>query len=134
MERLRGDGDGTALVHGVGWSFTKHALGVYGGRPHPDGWTRAGGPALQDELDAIPHPALSVEPAGTGVLETYTVVHGRDGAPERGVAIGLLDDGSRFVAVLPPERALLAAMEDEEQVGRRGTVRTADGLSTFDPA
>jgi acetyl-CoA C-acetyltransferase len=133
VERLRADREGTALVHAVGWNFTKHALGVYGGRSRQGGWHRAGDAGLQDELDALPHPTLAEEPAGAGTLETYTVVHGREGAPERGVAIGLLDDGRRFVAMLPSDSALLAAMEDEEQVGRRGTVRTADRRSTFDP-
>jgi acetyl-CoA C-acetyltransferase len=133
VERLRADREGTALVTAVGWNFTKHALGLYGGRPHPPGWLRAGGPRLQEELDALPHPTLALDPAGAASLETYTIVHGRDGVPERGVAVGLLDDGQRFVATLPPDSGLLAALEDEEQVGRRGTVRTADGLSTFDP-
>ena len=134
VERLRAERDATALVHAVGWSFTKHALGVYGGTPGAGAWRRAGDASLQHELDALHHPTLAHDPAGPGVLETYTVVHGRHGAPERGVAIGLLDDGRRFVAVLPPDVALLSALEDEEQVGRHGTLSTADGLSTFDPA
>ena len=85
-------------------------------------------------VESQAHPAVADAPAGRGTLETYTVVHGRDGAPERGVAIGLLDDGRRFVAVLPRDRAVLEAFERDEQVGRVGTVRTADGISTFDPA
>jgi len=67
-------------------------------------------------------------------VETYTVVHGRDGAAERGVAIGLLEDGRRFVAALPRDRAVLEAFEADEQVGRRGRIRVADGLSIFDPS
>ena len=47
--------------------------------------------------------------------------------------IGRLGDGRRFLAVLPRERALLEAMEREEQVGRRGTVRRAGHLNVFDP-
>jgi acetyl-CoA C-acetyltransferase len=65
-------------------------------------------------------------------VETYTVVHGRDGEPERGVVVGRLEDGRRFVASLPREAALLEAFEAAEQVGRHGVVRTHDGLSTFD--
>ena len=135
MERIRADRDATAFVHALGWNCTKHALAVYGGRRPARGWQRAGGEAVQAAAsNAQAHPAVADAPAGRGTLETYTVVHGRDGDPERGVAIGLLDDGRRFVAALPKDRTLLAAFERDEQVGRVGTVRTADRVSTFDPA
>ena len=134
MERIRADRDATAFVHALGWNCTKHALAVYGGRRPARGWQRAGGEAVQQLVESQAHPAVADAPAGRGTLETYTVVHGRDGDPERGVAIGLLDDGRRFVAALPKDRTLLAAFERDEQVGRVGTVRTADRVSTFDPA
>jgi acetyl-CoA C-acetyltransferase len=133
-ERLRAGRDDVALVHALGWNFTKHAIAVYGGRPSPHGWQRAGGPALQEWADAAAHPALADEPAGPGRLETYTVVHARDGAPERGVAIGLLDDGRRFVATLPRDRPTLEAFEAHEPIGRRGTLTTTGGVSIFDPS
>ena len=89
---------------------------------------------LQQWVESQPRADVAPAPAGGGVLETYTVVHGRDGAAERGVAIGRLDDGRRFVAALPKDRMLLEAFEGQEEVGRAGTVRTAAGVSTFDPA
>jgi acetyl-CoA C-acetyltransferase len=134
MERLRAKRDDTALVHALGWNCTKHGLAVYGGRRPARGWQRAGGPALQEWVASQPRATVVQDPAGRGALETYTVVHGRDGAAERGVAIGRLDDGRRFVAALPRDPTLLDAFEQEEQVGRAGTVRTAAGVSTFDPA
>ncbi|HKA28931.1 MAG TPA: acetyl-CoA acetyltransferase, partial [Candidatus Binatia bacterium] len=134
MERLRAKRDDTALVHALGWNCTKHGLAVYGGRRPARGWQRAGGPALQEWVASQPRATVMQDPAGRGALETYTVVHGRDGAAERGVAIGRLDDGRRFVAALPRDPTLLDAFEQEEQVSRAGTVRTAAGVSTFDPA
>jgi acetyl-CoA C-acetyltransferase len=133
MERLRSERDAHGLIHALGWNFTKHALAVYGGAPPPRGWQRAGGEPLQRWVESQARPVLATEPAGRGTLETYTVVHGRDGDPERGVAIGRLEDGQRFVAVLPKDRAVLAALETDEGVGRDGVVRTAGGLSTFEP-
>ena len=65
-------------------------------------------------------------PFGRGVIEAYTVVHGGDGAPEKGFVIGRLEDRRRFVAVLPRERVILESMERDEQVGRVGTL-AADG-------
>jgi acetyl-CoA C-acetyltransferase len=133
-ERLRAGRDDLALVHALGWIFTKHGLGIYAGTPPPRGWQRVGGRALQAEVDALPHPAIAAEPAGRGTIETYTIVHDRDGAPERGIVIGRLADGCRFFAVLPRDPALLEAMEREEQVGRPGTVRHAGERNRFEPA
>ena len=121
-------------MHANGWHLTKHALGIYGGAPPPRGWQRAGGAALQERVDALPHPDVVAEATGRASIETYTIMHGRDGPPERGTVIGRLDGGSRFVAVLPHDAALLEAMEREEQVGRAGTVRREQGLNVFLPA
>jgi acetyl-CoA C-acetyltransferase len=132
VERLRTDRRATALVHALGWNFTKHALGVYGGEPPPHGWQRVDTRAIEQAVDGAPRPALASEPAGAGTLETYTIVHGRDGAPTAGVAVGRLDDDRRFVATLPDDAGVLAAAETAEQVGVRGRVTTRDGRARFE--
>jgi acetyl-CoA C-acetyltransferase len=133
-ERLRADRHAVGLVHALGWNFTKHALGLFGGAPPPAGWRRAGGAALQAWVDALPHPALATQADGPATVETYTVVHGRDGGPERGVAIVRLDDGRRTIAVLPADASVLDGMEQAEGVGRRGRVRHDGQRNVFDPA
>ncbi len=132
--RLRAEPAAFGLTHALGWILTKHALGIYAGTPPPRGWQRAGGPALQAWVDDLAHPAIAEEPAGPATVETYTVVHGRDGGPERGIVIGRLPDGRRFFAVAPRDRAVLEAMEREEQVGRAGRVRHEGAVNVFDPA
>jgi acetyl-CoA C-acetyltransferase len=67
------------------------------------------------------------------VLETYTVVHDRAGAPERGIAVGRLSDGRRFLAWLPQDRSLLETFLAREEVGRRGRVQHRDGRNRFEP-
>jgi acetyl-CoA C-acetyltransferase len=134
MERLRADRDAFALTHALGWNLTKHALAIYAGTPPPSGWQRAGGAALQAWVDALPHPALVPEATGRGTIETYTVVHGHDGGPERGVVIGRLDDHRRFIAAVARDRALLESMERAEQIGRAGTVRHDGERNVFFPA
>jgi acetyl-CoA C-acetyltransferase len=134
VERLRGDRDAFALAHALGWNLTKHALAVYGGTPPSRGWQHVGGAALQRWVDALPRPAVVAEASGRGTIEAYTVVHGRDGGPERGAVIGRLGDGSRFLAVVKGDRAVLDAMERDEQIGRPGAVRHAGGINRFDPA
>jgi acetyl-CoA C-acetyltransferase len=134
LDRLRADRRGFGLIHALGWILTKHALAVYGGTPPPRGWQRAGGPALQAEVDALPHPAIADAPSGPASIETYTVAHDREGRPERGIVIGRLADGRRFLAVTPRDRMLLEAMEREEQVGRAGSVRQEGAVNVFVPA
>ena len=62
------------------------------------------------------------------------VIYGRDGAPERGIVIGRLDDGARFIANTPADRDALEAFAAVENVGRRGRVSVRDGRGCFDPA
>jgi acetyl-CoA C-acetyltransferase len=133
LDLLRADRDATALTHALGWNLTKHALAVWGGTPAPHGWRRAGGEALQRAVDALPHPVVSEVASGRGTVETYTVMHGRDGAPERGSVIGRLEDGRRFLAFVVADRGVLDAMEEDEHVGRAGVVRTDGRVNTFEP-
>jgi acetyl-CoA C-acetyltransferase len=131
MDRLRAEPESVGLVHALGWFLTKHGLGLYSATPPPHGWRRASGPDLQQWVEALPHPEMVATPSGRGTIETYTIVHDRDGGPERGIVVGRLDDGRRFIAPLPRERTLLEAMEREEQVGRRGML-FGDG-NVFEP-
>ena len=134
VQKLRADPDGFALTHALGWHLTKHAFAVYGASPPPQGWRHIAGGALQAEVDAMSHPTVAPVPNGRGTIEAYTVVHGRDGSPERGVVIGRLDDQQRFIAVLPTDRHLLESLEVAEGVGRAGRVHSADGQSIFAPS
>jgi acetyl-CoA C-acetyltransferase len=133
MHRLRATRGQRGLVSALGWYVTKHAIGIYGSAPGPLPWRPpARAERLQAELDAMPHPTLSERPDGAAVIETYTVVHDRGGAPQHGLVIGRLDDGTRFLATLEGDRAALESVERAEGVGRRGRVRAGDdGVNRF---
>lgn len=133
-ERLLADGGGLGLVHALGWNLTKHALVVLGTSPPPGGWTRVPSAPLQAWVDARPRPSLVAEASGAATIEAYTVVHGRDGGPERGVVIGRLADARRFIAELPTDAAVLEDLERAEGVGIAGTVRSDGGHNVFVPA
>lgn len=129
LERLREERDGLGLVTALGWYLTKHAAGVYAGRP-PE---RAAREAPAPE-PGPPAPALVDDAEGAATVESYTVIHDREGAPERAVVVGRLEGGERFLADAPPERALLEALEREEAVGRRGRVGPGpEGRPRFAP-
>jgi acetyl-CoA C-acetyltransferase len=68
-------------------------------------------------------------------VEAYTVVHDRSGQPERGVFVGRLEDGRRFIANLSTQDGLeaLRGMTEREMVGQRGRVShdSKTGLNTI---
>ncbi|HSP54475.1 MAG TPA: acetyl-CoA acetyltransferase, partial [Dehalococcoidia bacterium] len=124
VHRLRQRPEEYGLVTGLGWFATKHSAGVYGARRPSRPWNRTE-PALdQAKVDAMESPPFEEQPNGPGVIETYTVAFNREGAPEQGIVIGRLGDGSgpRFFANIPANGELLWAMTREECVERRGRV------------
>jgi acetyl-CoA C-acetyltransferase len=130
LERLR-NGDGRrALVTGNGWYLTKHSATVLATEPKPGDRVTAGEADLSGE--AAPVPLLEAAEGAATVL-TYTVLYGRDGAPERGIVIGRLDDGGRFIANTPDARDDLEGFAAVENVGRAGKVRVRNGSNCFEP-
>ncbi len=137
MQQLRAAPGSIGLVSGLGWYLTKHSIGIYSAAPPdraPD-WlgVRADAARLQAEIDAAPHPILVPHANGRGSIETYTVLHDRDGTPVTGIVIGRLDDGRRFLANTPDDRSVLEGLMDHEAIGRRGEVSEAGGVNRFDP-
>jgi acetyl-CoA C-acetyltransferase len=115
-DRLRADGDGgLGLVTANGGYLTKHAMGVYGTEPPAAGVFRHAD--TQAEVDAQAAREPDPDPAGPGTVEGYTVVHGRDGDPERAVLALLRPDGRRAWGTCA-DPTTLAALEREEGVGR----------------
>ncbi|MGA0863101.1 MAG: acetyl-CoA acetyltransferase [Ilumatobacteraceae bacterium] len=94
MRELRESPGETGLVWANGGYATKHAFGVYSTTPpaRPFSWDYP-----QDEIDALPRRSLAspADAAGSAVIEGYSVMHDRDGTPERILASCLLADGRR---------------------------------------
>ena len=125
MQRLRQLPGSFGLCTGNGWFLTKQSVGVYSTQAFEDEWKRQDPSVIQRRIDALPHPQITHAPQGPAVIETYTVVHSRDGY-RMGIVIGRDEAGRRFVANTPSDEATLAALEGVEGVGRRGHVRRAD--------
>jgi len=123
-ELLRADPDEQAFVWANGGFATKHAFGVYSGRPTESGFRRA---SPQAELDA--RPRRRVARAGTGCVEGYTVMHERDGSPSAALAAVITNEGARTWGV-SRDPGTLSEMRTGEWVGRAATVAD-DGALRF---
>jgi acetyl-CoA C-acetyltransferase len=111
----------------------KHAYGVWSTEP--------GRGAVADPVPyaAAEEPvAIAGSPSGPATVATYSVLHGRDGEPERALLVCDLPDGgrearpgmtSRCYAVLEGGAAALADAETEELVGRRVRLTPKDQLN-----
>ena len=133
VERLRREPDKKGLVTSLGWYMTKHAMGVYSASPPAHEWDPRDDAREQEALEWAPHPELAAEASGEGVVEAYTVMHGRDGQPERGTVVGRLKDGRRFVANTEADPSVLRSITEREMVGEKGRLShdPATGLNTI---
>lgn len=123
-QRLRAARDDYGLITANGWFLTKQSTGVYSCKRPEAPFSRQDPSIIQKEIDALPHPVVTETPQGRAVIETYTVVHGRDGYL-MGIVVGRDAADRRFVAHTPSDPSVLAGLEAVESVGRTGTVGPA---------
>jgi len=132
-QKLRAKPDAYGLVTANGWYLTKQSTGIYSTRRPDVPFEREDPGVIQRQIDALPHPDVIEQPQGPGRIETYTVVHRREG-PYMGIVVGRDANDRRFVAVTPNDSATLAALEAAEQVGRTGAVAQGDDqINLFTP-
>ncbi|MBI3784329.1 MAG: acetyl-CoA acetyltransferase [Deltaproteobacteria bacterium] len=132
MRRLREQPGSKGLVTGLGWYVTKHSVGIYGTEPPQAPFSRRDPGLDQATIDQGPRAAVVEEANGRGTVETYTVLHDREGAPMRGIIVGRLDDGRRFLANTAGDRDVLEGLEGHEAIGRTGRVVSKDGSNRFE--
>jgi acetyl-CoA C-acetyltransferase len=133
QQKLRAKPGAFGLITGNGWYLTKQSTGVYSTQRPDRPFEREDPAVLQREIDALPHPEVIEQPQGRATIETYTVVHRREG-PFMSIVVGRDANGRRFAANTPNDAATLAGLEAGEQIGRAGTVsQSADGLNVFTP-
>lgn len=121
---LREDPGSLGLVTANGGFITKHAFGVYSTEPPAEPFRHAD---LQQEVDALPSRELVDDHEGAITVEAWTVMHGREGDPENGIVVGLLDDGRRAWAT-STDADVLKVLLAEDMGGRRVEVRAGGEL------
>jgi acetyl-CoA C-acetyltransferase len=130
--KLREKPGANGLITGNGWYLTKQSTGIYSTRRPDRPFERQDPAVIQRQIDALPHPDVIETPQGRGTIETYTVVHKREG-PFMAIVIGRDSNGRRFAANTPDDPATLAGLEAVEQVGRTGVLTQRGDLNLFTP-
>ncbi len=128
VEHCRQRRDVLALITANGWYCTKHAVGVYGGRPSRKPWSRTAPEHFQRSV-ALP-PPLAVDPRPTGIftVEGYMVGFDREGSPRTGILCGRVANGQRaWAQTRPGDRSVLDAMMTQEWVGQSGRIVARHG-------
>lgn len=116
---LRGDPGSVGLVTANGGLVQKHAFGVYSTEPTANSFRYA---HPQFAIDAAAEKRqVAADHQGPATIETWTVMHERDGSRVLGIVAALTPDGSRTWG-LSHDQDTLAAMEIDDLVGAPATV------------
>jgi acetyl-CoA C-acetyltransferase len=132
-ESLRADPGSYGIVSGVGMHMQKHAFGLWSTTPPvragDDVVSGSGGANRGHSRRAMEEVEIVGSPSGSATVAAYTVLHGRDGTPERAVLVCDLPQGGRCYALLDGGPDALALAESEELVGKRVILKPDDQLN-----
>ena len=126
-----------ALLTGNGWYLTKHSATILSRQASDRPLQSSSGAttAPTDSRWSTQPVTFESEAHGAAEIESYTIVHGRDGAPEKGIIIGRLNESNRrFLANTPADPQLLGDLEETELIGTQGKVQFQNGLNVYRPA
>lgn len=111
---LRSDPGSRGLVTANGGNVDKHAFGVYSTEPPAAGFRHE---RPQHRIDARGGREVDAEHRGAATIETWTVMHERDGNPARAHAACLTATGARTWAV-SSDPDVMKLFTSEDVVGR----------------
>ena len=123
---VRADPGSIGLCSANGGFLTKHAMGLYSTTPPADGFRWED---VQAEVDRSPSRELADDHTGTVTVESYTVMHERDGSMANAIAACLTPDSRRTWAT-STDTDVMKAMTSDDLVGRPGSV--SDGTLQLD--
>jgi acetyl-CoA C-acetyltransferase len=130
-ETLRSNAGSYGIVSGVGMHMQKHAFGVWStvpGRPERPSLEAASTGSVAPSVTAEPVPIVA-SPEGPATVATYSVLHGRDGTPERALLVCDLPGGGRCYANLNGEASAFEEAERNELVGRAVALEPHDAVN-----
>lgn len=122
VQKVRGDAGSFGLVLANGGWMTKEAVGIYS--------TQKPGAFTPAEPYATPKKKVEIkQESGPVTVESYTVVHGKDG-PKTGILFTRREDGARTLARTNAE-GMAILLEETSAIGRAGRVEVSDTVGTF---
>jgi acetyl-CoA C-acetyltransferase len=127
VDVLRADPESLGLVTALGWYATKHSLGLYSTRP-PATPFRAR--SVQDEVDALPRREIVADHDGPATVESFTVMHERDGSPSLAIVACLTPDGGRTWAN-STDPSLMTSLLTEDLFGREAKLSTGGAIQVL---
>ena len=133
IKKLRQNKGKFGMVTANGWYLTKHGAGIFSSTPCLGEWNQVVDSSnLQKKINEISHPEFIERADGKASIETYTIVNSREG-PKRGIIIGRLDNGKRFLANTNKDKKLLTKMMEKEMLDTKGKVKFENGKNIFEP-
>jgi acetyl-CoA C-acetyltransferase len=123
VQRMRRAPGSYGFVGANGGVMSKYSAGVYSTRPA--GWAPDRSASLQAEVDAWAAPDEAVAADGWAVVETYTIVHGRDGG-RAGIVIGRLAAADRRFIARADDALTEVLATAPEPIGQRVHVWSAE--------
>lgn len=109
------------MITSLGWFIHKHAVGVYSSAPPDHDVSTHDIEDKENFLSGDTPAPLREQVSGKGEIETYTVIHDRDGEPSYAVIYGISEKGFRFVANSPRDKLIFKKLMSANYVGK--TVR-----------
>ena len=133
MDKLRLEPGKFGLATANGWYITKHGAGIFSSKPFEGEWNQVAETShTQKEIDKAAKPNFTETPQGDCSIETYTITHSRNG-PDKGIVIGRLKDGKRFIANTERDTSTLEYMCHEEMLNALCTVSNDVKRNIFKP-
>lgn len=133
VQRVRAQSGAFGLVMANGGLVTKEAVGLFSTARPSRPFVREDPAVIQAEIDRARKAPLAEMPQGEATIETYAVLHDKNG-PESAVVFGRLKAGNeRFLANTPTDAATLARLEATEALDLPGTVSQHEGRNVFVP-
>jgi acetyl-CoA C-acetyltransferase len=132
MDEVRKAPGSKGLVTANGNYVTKQSAGIYSTEPPAKSFAPRDPAIYQREIDADKGPPVVEVANGSATVETYTVMHDRNG-PSYAILFGRLDDDRRFIANTPADQGLLREMVECDMLGTPGRVTHQDGRNVFMP-
>ena len=132
IKKLRKNKGKFGMVTANGWYLTKHGAGIFSSTPFLGKWNQVVDTSnLQRKINKMPHPEFIQKAEGKASIETYTVVNSREG-PKRGIIIGRLHNGKRFLANTNKDKMFLNKMMENEMLDAQGKVKFENGKNIFE--